>query len=141
MLGYWHELRGDRAYPTPDEVSFGAGAEDAEKLGANVFVVYFNSQPLESVFTSGSKVLESVCGAETRGCRITDCLPQPLRESMLGFVRTLAKTHKPIAVSSSFTNDDGSQILYRSIYLPLSSDESNVEHLLGAFSYKELAAA
>ena len=61
--------------------------------------------------------------------------------SMLSFVRTISKARKPIAVSSSFDADDGAVVLYRSIYLPLSADQRNVEYLLGAFSYKEQLAA
>ena len=141
VLGLWRELRGNRAYPTPEDVISDANAEDAGGVGPNAFIIYFDGQPLESVFTSGSKVLESVCGTETRGNRITDCLPKPLGESMLGFVRTLAKIRKPIAVSSRFATDHGSEILYRSIYLPLSTDQDHVEYLLGAFSYKESRAA
>ena len=139
----WRELRGSRAYPTPNEVASGAdtSAEEAGTLWPNVFVVYFNGQPLDSVFTFGSPVLESVLGVETGGCRVADCLPGPLRDSMLSFVKTLSKTRKPIAVSSSFAVEDGSEVLYRSIYLPLSADQNNVEHLLGAFSYKQSPAA
>ena len=142
-LSYWRDLRGERAFPTPVDVTSGADAvaEEAEDLRPNVFVVYFNGQPLESVFTIGSAVLESICGIETSGRRIVDCLPVPLRDSMLSFVRALAKARKPIAVSSSFTPDDGAEVLYRSIYVPLSADQNNVEHLLGAFSYKQPPAA
>ncbi len=138
-LAFWNELRGDRAFPTPHDVTASATVDSAEveTLRPNVFVVYFNGQPLESVFTFGSEVLESVCGISTAHTRIADSLPSPLCASMLSFVRALAKARKPIAVSSSFATENGTELLYRSIYLPLSVDQDKVEHLLGAFSFKE----
>lgn len=140
-LHFWRALCGERPYPAPGDVVSGTAAGEATSLRPNVFVLYFDGQPLESVFTFGSEVLDTVCGAHTGGHRLADCLPGPLRDSMLGFVRALAKARKPIAVSSSFTRDEGGEVLYRSIYLPLSGDQQHVEHLLGAFSYKEVPAA
>ncbi len=143
VLHYWRDLCGDRAFPTPADVVDAAEAhgEEAEGLKPNVFVLYFNGYPLESVFTMGSEVLESACGVETSGHRVADCLPDALRDSMLSFVRTLARTRKPIAVSSSFANQSGDEVLYRSIYLPLSADQNSVGYLLGAFSFKKRPAA
>ena len=37
----------------------------------------------------------------------------------------------------NFTNTRGEEILYRSIILPLSDDQENVNYLVGAFSYKQ----
>jgi hypothetical protein len=141
-LAYWNELRGDRAYPSPDDVISDTAAEgaEAEVLRRNVFVVYFDGQPLDSVFTFSSEVLESACGIRTADTRVADCLPSPLCDSMISFVRALAKARKPIAVSSSFATEKGTELLYRSIYLPLSADQENVEYLLGAFSFKETPA-
>ncbi len=138
-LAFWNELRGDRAFPSPHDVTASATVDSAEveTLRPNVFVVYFNGQPLESVFTFASEVLESVCGISTAHTRVADSLPSPLCDSMLSFVRALAKARKPIAVSSSFATENGTELLYRSIYLPLSVDQDKVEHLLGAFSFKE----
>ncbi len=140
-MAYWNELRGSRAYPSPDDViSDPAGNDQDETIRRNVFVVYFNGQPLDSVFTVGSEVLESVCGIKIADTRVADCLPSPLSNSMISFVRALAKARKPIAVSSSFATEEGGELLYRSIYLPLSADQEKVEYLLGAFSFKESPA-
>ncbi|MEE2969671.1 MAG: hypothetical protein VX741_06010 [Pseudomonadota bacterium] len=42
---------------------------------------------------------------------------------------------KAIADIGHFSNANGSEIWYRSILLPLSSDQVNVDHILGAFSF------
>jgi len=142
-LGLWQELRGRRPFPTPDEgTSFAAELrrEDGD-LEPNVFVVDFQGEPLRSVFTVASPALDRLCGQGTAARRMTDCLPDPLRRSMLGFVKTMAKGPRPITVSSSFITECGKEMLYRSIYLPLGTDRRPVGHLLGAFSFKASPAA
>ena len=142
-LACWQDMRRGRLFPTPDQATSFASElwEEASDLEPNVFVVDFNGAPQRSVFTVGSPALESMCGQGTAARRIADCLPDPLRRSILGFVKTMAKGPRPITVSSSFVTDCGKQMLYRSIYLPLSADQSRVAHLLGAFSFKALPAA
>lgn len=138
VLSWWREMRGDRRYPTLDEVVEVRDhlRDDSGSLMDNLFIVYFDGAPQDSVFTAGSGVLDSVCGTETTGRRVDECLPADLRDSMLGFVRTISKTCKPIAVSSRFTTEGGEEVLYRSIYLPLSREDESVDHLIGAFSCK-----
>ena len=43
---------------------------------------------------------------------------------------------KPIADVGQFTNANGDEVYYRSILLPLSSDQENVDYVLVAFSFK-----
>jgi hypothetical protein len=141
-LGLWQDLRGARPFPTADQAtSFAAELRrEAGDLEPNVFVLDFKDEPLQSVFTVASPALDSVCGQDTATRRMTDCLPDPLRRSMLGFVKTMAKGPRPITVSSSFITDCGKEMLYRSIYLPLGTDRGRIGHLLGAFSFKPLSA-
>ena len=35
-----------------------------------------------------------------------------------------------------FTNLDGEDVLYRSVFLPISEDGTQITHLMAAFSYK-----
>ncbi len=142
-LAYWRELRGDRVFPRPQDVSLEADLEfeGLERLWPNIFVVYFKTNPEESVFTLASAVLDSLCEAPTIDRRLADCLPATLRESVLSFVHGIARAHKPLSVSSHFVTDHGIDVLYRSIFLPLSSDQGTVDFLLGAFSYRPLSAS
>ena len=140
-LTYWRELRGQRTYPSPEEVlaaSEGQAPAD-DDLTPHFFVVDFDGEPAASVFTSGSAVLDSVLGTETAGRKISECMPAGLGESMISFVRVMARTKKPITVSGTFDADADDRVLYRSIYMPLSADQSNVDHMLGAFSFKRAA--
>lgn len=140
-LTYWRELRGQRPYPRPDEVlatSDGQAPADAE-LTPHFFVVDFDGEPMGSVFTAGSAVLDEAFGTETTGRKISECMPAGLGESMISFVRAMARTKKPITVSGTFDADADGKMLYRSIYMPLSADQSNVDHMLGAFSFKRAA--
>ena len=46
----------------------------------------------------------------------------------------------PVDDAGAWTRSDGTQILYRSILLPLSDDQQTVNFLLGAFSYRPVPA-
>jgi hypothetical protein len=45
---------------------------------------------------------------------------------------------KPIADVGRFTNAAGHEIYYRSILLPLSDDQIEVNYVLGVFSFKRV---
>lgn len=142
-LAYWQELRGDRVFPRPQDVTLESDVkfEGIERLWPNLFIIYFGAQPEKAVFTLASAALDSVCDAPTFDRPVADCLPATLRDSVMSFIRAMARVHKPLAVSSHFVTDRGIDVLYRSIFLPLSSDEKSTESLFGAFSCRQLAAS
>ena len=83
---------------------------------------------------AGQKVCEGFGGSPV-GKKAIEAIPSSV-EKGLSFCRTAARMKKPIADIGHFSNANGSEIWYRSILLPLSSDQVNIDHVLGAFSFK-----
>jgi len=50
--------------------------------------------------------------------------------------RKVVEKRVPISIGGEFHHRDGRVILYRSIILPLSTDERQIDHLLGAANYR-----
>ena len=138
---YWDELRGGRSFPSPNDLTFTASRTVFQHplLARHVFVVCFEGEPGDSFFQYGCPTLALVCGDETTGRRLVDCLPGNLGRSMVGFVKVMTRTPNPIAVGGTLFDGAGEEMLYRSIYLPLSFDQMSVRYLMGAFSFKELS--
>ncbi len=83
------------------------------------------------------------CGTDFQNALACDPIGQPLRKIMpstiergLVFWRVAAEMKKLIADVGAFTNASGDEILYRSVFLPVTDDGGTVSHLIGAFSYK-----
>ena len=83
------------------------------------------------------------CGTDFRNALACNPVGQPLQiimpstiERGLVFWRVTAEMKKPIADVGSFTNANGDEIMYRSVFLPVTDDGGTVSHLIGAFSYK-----
>lgn len=142
-LAYWQGLKGNRVYPRPDDVTFESDVqfERFDNLRPNLFMIHHGTKPDKSVFTHSSEVLDSVCDGPTIDRQVADCLPVTLRDSVMSFIREMAREHKPLAASSRFVTDKGNDVLFRTIFMPLGNNEKTQDSLLGAFSCRQLSAS
>ena len=81
------------------------------------------------------KKVEEGFGHSPVGRKAIEVIPSSI-ENGLSFCRTAAVMKMPIADIGRFSNANGAEIWYRSILLPLSSDQIRIDHVLGAFSFK-----
>ena len=132
-LACWEEVRGAR--PFPDRNDFDTVFRD--RLDGSIFLVAIgDSEDTDQVVESDNALIAAL-GLDPVGRKVIDVLPSAT-EKGLSFCRTAAEFKKPIADVGHFTNADGEDIYYRSVLLPLSDDQENVNYLLGAFSFKTI---
>ena len=102
---------------------------------ASVFIIKVcESELADEVVEAGRSVIQAL-GRDPVGCKAVEVLPSST-ELGLSFCRAVAQMKKPIADVGQFTNANGDEVYYRSILLPLSSDQENVDYVLVAFSFK-----
>ncbi len=129
-LGEWEGLRGERPFPSCLEFDNAALMDDK----AHVFVVEVGGSETEDrIIRAGRKFIEAL-GLNPVGKRAIEVLPSA--ERRLSYCRTVVAFKKPLADIGQFTNLRGDDVWYRSILLPTSSDQSLVNYVVGAFSFK-----
>lgn len=130
-LACWEEVRGER--PFPDRNDFDTVFRD--RLDGSIFLVAIGgSEDTDHVVESDNALIEAL-GLNPVGRKVIDVLPSAT-EKGLSFCRTAADLRKPIADVGHFTNAEGEDVYYRSVLLPLSDDQVNINYLIGAFSFK-----
>ncbi|NQU69820.1 MAG: hypothetical protein HQ514_04685 [Rhodospirillales bacterium] len=130
-LSHWDDLRGDRNFPTYEDYS----AQETPYGDEHVFVISIRDSELSDEIVAAGQKVEEGFGRSPVGLKAIEAIPSSI-EKGLSFCRTAARMKKPIADVGHFSNANGTEICYRSILLPLSSDQINVDHILGAFSFK-----
>ena len=134
MLSRWDDLRGDRDFPSRADLERGGTGE----LNSNYFLIAVHDSEFDDEVIGSGPAFRDALRIDPVGKRVVDIMPSSI-EKGLSFCRTAARLKKPIADVGSFTNAHGEEILYRSIMLLLSDDQQNINYMLGAFSYKQVA--
>lgn len=130
-LAHWEELRGARRFPSRADIETTPLPFDR----ASVFVVRMGGDELSDQVVESGDAVDRALGLKAVGRRIIDVLPSST-EHGLSFCRAAAQMRKPIADVGRFTNAGGHEVYYRSILLPLSDDQIEVNYILGVFSFK-----
>jgi hypothetical protein len=124
-------LRGGRSLPAVADIS-GVPAPFNDE---NLFVVKLGRTEQEDEIVAAGVAMAAALGYNPVGKPVSQALPSA-KEKGLAFWRAVAELKKPLADVGRFFNRAGREVKYRSILLPFSDDESNVNYVIGAFSCK-----
>ena len=130
-LSYWEHLRGGRSFPTVADIPGTPAPFDDQ----NMFVVKLGRNEREDEIVAAGDAVAAALGYDPVGTPAVDVLPSA-REKGLAFCRAVAELKKPLADVGRFFNRAGCEVTYRSILLPFSDDQRNVNYVIGAFSCK-----
>ena len=130
-LSYWEHLRGDRSLPAVADLAGVPAPFDEE----NLFVVKLGRTEQEDEIVAAGDAVTAALGYDPVGTPVAQALPSA-KEKGLAFCRAIAELKKPLADVGRFFNRAGREAKYRSILLPFSDDERNVNYVIGAFSCK-----
>ena len=130
-LSHWGKIRGTRKFPSYSDYRRQAVPYGEE----HIFVINISDSEFSDEIVSAGKKVEEGFGHSPVGRKAIEVIPSSI-ENGLSFCRTAAVMKMPIADIGRFSNANGAEIWYRSILLPLSSDQIRIDHVLGAFSFK-----
>ncbi len=135
MLAHWRELRGDRAFPSFEDVDPRAIPE----IWANVFVLDLEGFPDDPLFRLAGDSFAANTGSPLRNIRISQVPENTLGERSVSYYREVIARGVPISRGGEFNKSDGTKVLYRGVILPLSDDGVTINGLLGAANCREPA--
>jgi hypothetical protein len=134
-LRRWDQLRENQSAPFPDRarclISLNDGMSDSL-----VVIAVGSDEKKDRVIQCGA-VFREALARDPRGLPVGQIMPSTIERGLV-FWRIAAEMKKPIADVGGFTNARGEEILYRSVFLPVTDDGGSVTHLIGAFSYKTM---
>ena len=106
-----------------------------EDLTNGVIVIEVTPQEEDDKIVECGPLFRNAWGRDPVGLAAKNVLPSATERGLV-FWRVAAEMRKPIADVGTFTNQKGEDVLYRSVFLPISEDGKRITHLMAAFSYK-----
>jgi len=135
-MKYWKETAAPRRFPARSQIT----AETAGDLWDNLFIVEVTPASDQYKFAYAGAVLRTALGRDPTGETVATAIPGGMGTRTLFFHQAAVGLKGPVDDAGAWTRTDGTQILYRSILLPLSDDQQTINFLLGAFSYRPVPA-
>lgn len=131
VVDHWIRLGGEQSIPSLSQY---------EKCAlpfsrANLFVIRMDPRGWDDRIVRAGAAFRNALGLDPVGRLAADVLPSA-REHGLSYHRTAVERRRPIADVGRFSNTEGAETLYRCILLPLSENQKQVDHVLGAFSHR-----
>jgi hypothetical protein len=108
-----------------------------DDLTNGIIVIEFTPQEEDDLIVECGPLFRDAYGCDPVGLAAKAVLPSATDRGLI-FWRVAAEMRKPIADVGEFTNLRGEDVLYRSVFLPISEDGKRITHLMAAFSYKAI---
>ena len=130
-LSCWDRLRETKEFPSRADCL----AIFDEDLANGVILIEFTPQEEDNLIVECGSLFRDAYGRDPVGLAANKVLPSATDRGLI-FWQVAAEMRKPIADVGEFTNLNGENVLYRSVFLPISEDGKRITHLMAAFSYK-----
>lgn len=132
-LGCWDRLRDSKKIPSRADCL----EIFDEDLANGVILIEFTPREEDDRIVECGPLFRDALGQDPVGLAAQNVLPSSIDRGLI-FWRVAAEMRKPIADVGEFTNLLGEDVLYRSVFLPISEDGERITHLMAAFSYKTM---
>lgn len=130
VLAYWRELRAERPMPAPQEMT-AAGLGEDEAFSFRLSIPADGGAPR---FTHIGTVFGDV-REDLIGHALADCSPDTVLAAATSCMNELLDRRVPICIGG-LARHMGRPVLFRSILLPLSSDEQRIDAVVGAANFR-----
>jgi hypothetical protein len=128
VLSYWREIAGERRFPTFADVDPSA----VSSMWPYCFVLDVAGDPDDPVYRIAGHEFASHAGRRLAGMKVSEVPADTLIEKSIVYMDEVLIKKVPITRGGEFSRPDGAKILYRSILLPMSDDDTSISGLLGA---------
>lgn len=132
LHNYWRTLAGPRRMPRRAQVDL-PGPHPAPWF-ENVFIIRVGLSPNDYVVEVAGPGLRRFFDCNPVGRKVSELMPLRIRERILFFQRAVVTLRSPIDEAGSWREDNGVEMMFRMIVLPLGDDPSAIDYLLGAFT-------
>lgn len=131
LLSYWSRVRGDRSMPSLGDVSI----REITEIYHMTFTIAMGETEEDHVIQYFGPDLASVFEQDYTGQYLIDALNDVKVNNTIGFYDKVMASKEPVSESSEFFME-GKEVRYRSIILPCSSNDQDVDYLIGTTNYK-----
>lgn len=130
VLSYWNRMRGDRLFPSLADISI----QDIQELWPFTYTIDVQREGMHFFQHFGSE-LATIFNQDYTGETLAESMNDVIVDNTIGFYPKVIKAREPALEAASFYMD-GSEMRYRSIIVPLSSDGETIDYVLGTTNYK-----
>ncbi len=128
----WQEACQGRGMPGIGDVGF----MDAPELRGNLFLVAVGNGGGRFLIRRSCSLLDDLHRRDALGLRLGEALGSPLGELALDCCNSALLARRPFLTTDVLKLAEDVEIRYRIAFMPLSGGGTNVDHLLGAISFR-----
>jgi hypothetical protein len=134
---YWVSLLDGRAYPSIEDLN----PEELEDFGPNSILLDFTSGIENPGIGWLGDRLRVACDLPTGLTSVDDIPTRSILSRLTDHYMQIIANRAPIGFEAEYINDRGTEIMYRGILMPFSSDDDTIDFIYGVINWKEAADA
>ena len=132
---YWAGLLDNHSFPLVTTLLDGEYPDFSD----NLVLLHFDDGIEDPAITFVGARLAEECGTASSIERLSQVPGRSLLSRITDHYMQIIANQAPIGFEAEFVNQHGRTILYRGILLPFSSDGVEIDYIMGAINWKELA--
>jgi hypothetical protein len=132
---HWAGQLGDRMFPLIDDLDPASSPD----FGPHSVLLDFTAGIENPVVQFIGAKLALECGSADAIARLSDVPPRSLLSRITDHYMQIIANQAPIGFEAEFINQRGTEILYRGILLPYSSNDETIDFIYGVINWKEMA--
>tara|TARA_R110000787_G_scaffold36145_37_gene92537 strand:- start:3943 stop:4440 length:498 start_codon:yes stop_codon:yes gene_type:complete len=134
LLAYWRGLQIDDEFPSFAAIDPG----EIPDIWSNTFVLEVVGNESDPVFRAFGDDIAAHYETSLIDRHVSEVPDNSLVSVSVGYLDEVLKKGVPISRGGDFQKDDGTEVLYRSILLPMSDDGETISGILGAANCREV---
>ena len=131
---FWAQMLQDRSYPSVEDLD----VANLEDFGGNSILLDFTAGIDNPAVSYLGDALRTACDLDEGITSIQDVPSRSLLSRLTDHYLQIIANQAPVGFEAEYVNADGITIMYRGILLPFSSDDINIDFILGVINWKEV---
>ena len=131
LLSYWNRIRGDKEFPSLRDVNIG----EISEMWHYTFTIELDAEDGQACFQYFGPELINVLEEDFTGHFVEEAFESGMLGNLIGFYEKVIEQRGPVSESSQFFND-GKEVRYRSLIVPLTGEGTEIKYLIGTTNYK-----
>ena len=133
---YWASLLGDRTLPSIEDLN----PAEIHDFGSHSVLLDFTSGIDDPSIAFLGTALAAQCDVTTPIDRASQIPPRTLLSRLTDHYLQIIANAAPIGFEAEFTNQRDSEIMYRGIMMPFSTDDDTIDFVYGVINWKEMVS-